>query len=71
VAGKTFYLRAEVWTDSEFNGDAKLPETSVKFASEEYFKLINQLPKLADFFALGERVVVVWQGQVYRVVAAA
>jgi uncharacterized protein YegL len=69
VVGKTFYLRDEVWTDSEFNVDTKLPETSVKFASEEYFKLINQLPKLADFFALGERVVVVWQGKVYRVTA--
>lgn len=69
VAGKTFYLRDEVWTDSEFSADAKLPETSVKFASEEYFKLINQLPKLADFFALGESVTVVWQGKVYRVTA--
>src|SRR5262249_32339896 len=67
VAGKTFYLRDGVWTDSEFKADAKSPEVSLKFASEEYFKLINQLPKLADYFALGQRVVVVWQGKVYRV----
>jgi Ca-activated chloride channel homolog len=67
VAGKTFYWRDGVWTDSEFKADAKLPETSVKFASDEYFKLINQLSKLADYFALGQRVVVVWQGKVYRV----
>ncbi|MBI1760989.1 MAG: VWA domain-containing protein [Acidobacteria bacterium] len=68
VAGKTFYLRDGVWTDSEFKADAKLPEVSLKFASDEYFKLINQTPKLADFFALGQRVTVVWQGKVYRVV---
>jgi Ca-activated chloride channel family protein len=67
VAGKTFYLRDGVWTDSEFKADAKLPEVSLKFASEEYFKLINQLPRLADYFALGQRVVVVWQGNIYRV----
>lgn len=67
VAGKTFYLRDGVWTDSEFKADAKLPEVSLKFASEEYFKLINQTPKLADFFALGQRVAVVWQGKVYQV----
>lgn len=67
VAGKTFYLRDGVWTDSEFKADAKLPEVSLKFASEEYFKLLNQTPKLADFFALGQRVTVVWQGKVYRV----
>lgn len=68
VAGKTFYLREGVWTDSEFKSDAKLPEVSLKFASEEYFKLLNETPKLADFFALGQRVTVVWQGKVYRIV---
>jgi len=67
VAGKTFYLRDGIWTDSEFKADAKLPEVSLEFASEGYFKLINQLPKLADYFALGQRVVVVWQGKIYRV----
>src|SRR3979409_934561 len=37
AGGKTFYLRAGVWTDSEFKADAKLPETAVKFGSDEYF----------------------------------
>lgn len=67
VAGKTFYLRDEVWTDSEFSADAKLPEVTLQFASEAYFKLLNEQPKLAEAFALGQRVVVVWQGKVYRV----
>lgn len=69
VAGKTFYLRDGVWTDSEFQAEAKLPEITLKFAGEEYFELLKRTPKLADFFALGQRVVVVWQGKVYRVVA--
>jgi Ca-activated chloride channel family protein len=68
VGGKTFYLReGEVWTDAEFKADAKLAETPVAFGSEAYFDLLKREPKLADYFALGERVVVVFKGRVYRV----
>jgi Ca-activated chloride channel family protein len=67
VAGKTFYLRDGIWTDSEFKAESKLPIVTLKFASDEYFNLIGQEPKLADCFALGAHVVVVWKGKVYRV----
>jgi Ca-activated chloride channel family protein len=67
VAGKTFYLRDGVWTDSEFKADTKLPVVSLKFASDEYFTLLGKDAKLADWFALGKSVVVVWNGKVYRV----
>ena len=67
AAGKIFYLRDGVWTDSEFKADAKLPVVALKFSGDEYFNLIGQEPKLADCFALGKRVVVVWKGKIYRV----
>jgi Ca-activated chloride channel homolog len=67
--GKTFYLREKVWTDAEFKAERKLPETVVKFASAEYFELLKAKPQLAEFFALGESVVVVFDGRVYRVEA--
>jgi Ca-activated chloride channel family protein len=68
VNGKTFYLReGDVWTDAEFDAKAKTPETSVAFASDAYFDLLKREPKLADYFALGERVVVLFNGRVYRV----
>ncbi|MDT7540514.1 MAG: Ca-activated chloride channel [Acidobacteriota bacterium] len=68
VAGKTFYLReGDVWTDAEFKADSKLTETSVAFGTDAYFDLIKREPKLADYFSLGERVVVVFKGRVYRV----
>lgn len=70
VGGKTFYLIEGVWTDSEFKAEAKLPETVLTFGSDEYFALLKQVPKLASYFALGERVVVVFEGRVYRVNAA-
>ncbi|HKR58609.1 MAG TPA: VWA domain-containing protein, partial [Pyrinomonadaceae bacterium] len=67
VGRKTFYLRDEVWTDAEFKPDAKLPETTLRFGTDEYFSLLGKKPKLGDFFALGEKVIVVYEGRVYRV----
>jgi hypothetical protein len=67
VAGKTFYLIENIWTDGEFRPESQLPQTTVKFASEDYFALIKAKPGLAEFFALGEQVVVVFEGRVFRV----
>lgn len=67
IGGKTFYLVDGVWTDSEFKAESKLPETVLVFGSEEYFAVLKQHTKLGSFFSLGERVVVVFEGRVYRV----
>jgi Ca-activated chloride channel family protein len=67
VGAKTFYLREGVWTDADFKADAKTPETAVKFSSDEYFALLKQKPQLGSYFALGEQVVLVFDGRVYRV----
>jgi Ca-activated chloride channel family protein len=67
MAGKTFYRLDGVWTDSEFKAEAKLPETVVVFGSDEYFELLKQNSSLGSYFSLGERVVVVLDGRVYRV----
>lgn len=67
VGSKTFYLENGVWVDSEFKEEAKIPETKLQFASNEYFDLITKEKELAQFFALGEQVVVVWKGKVYRI----
>jgi Ca-activated chloride channel homolog len=67
VGVKTFYLENGVWTDSEFKETAGLPEVKLKFAADNYFDLVGREKELAQFFALGEQVVVVWKGKVYRV----
>ncbi|HEU5131183.1 MAG TPA: VWA domain-containing protein, partial [Pyrinomonadaceae bacterium] len=67
VEAKTFYLIDGVWTDSEFKAEARLPETVLVFGSDEYFALLKQNSKLGSYFSLGERVVVVLDGRVYRV----
>ncbi len=65
---KTFYLLGEVWTDGEFDPKVGLPETKVTFGSDEYFDLVSQTPELAKYLSLGEQVVIVWKGKVYRIV---
>ncbi|HEX7297115.1 MAG TPA: VIT and VWA domain-containing protein [Pyrinomonadaceae bacterium] len=67
AGAKTFYLRNDVWTDSDFNASAGLPETVLTFGSEEYFAILKQKPSLGTYFSLGERVIVVFEGRVYRI----
>ncbi len=67
IGAKTFYLQNDVWIDSEYKEDAKLKEIKITFASKEFFDLITKETALAQFFALGEQVIVVWKGNVYRV----
>ena len=67
AGGKTFYLRDGFWTDSEFKAGSTLPVTEVKFGSDAYFDLLKQKPRLGEFFSLGEKVIVVFEGRIYRV----
>jgi Ca-activated chloride channel family protein len=68
VGTKNFYNVNNVWQDAEFDEKQRSREIRLKFASDEYFALLEKEKELAQFFALGEEVVVVWKGNVYRVV---
>jgi Ca-activated chloride channel family protein len=68
VGIKTFYFENGVWIDSEFKENAKMTEVRLSFASDAYFDLVTKEKELAQFFSLGEQVVVVWKGKVYRIV---
>ncbi|HEX9960822.1 MAG TPA: hypothetical protein VGB00_07815, partial [Pyrinomonadaceae bacterium] len=68
VGNKNFYNVNNTWQDAEFDEKQRAGEIRIKFASDEYFDLLNREKDLAQFFALGEEVVVVWKGKVYRVV---
>ncbi len=68
VGTKNFYNQNGVWQDAEFKVETKLPEVNLKFGSDEFYALLNKERELAQFFALGEQVVVVWNGKVYRII---
>ncbi|MEW6211099.1 MAG: VIT domain-containing protein [Acidobacteriota bacterium] len=67
VDSKTFSLKDGVWVDTEFKESAALPRVELKFGSDEFFNLLAREPKLAEYFSLGQKVVVVYKGKVYRV----
>lgn len=67
LGSKNFFNQGNVWTDSEYNSDNKMPEVRLRFASDEYFAVLSKEKELAQYFSLGEEVVVVWKGKVYRV----
>ena len=71
VGGKTFYLRAARWVDSEaesgaFSGKA----VDLTARGEEYFRLLAREPGLARILSLGDEVTVLWRGILYKVVGA-
>ncbi len=57
VGKKVFTLLDGRWTDTAFKKDMKT--TTVKFGSDEYFKLLADKPALKDYLALGTKVTVV------------
>jgi hypothetical protein len=65
VAGKSFRHAAGEWIDASFDPAAELPTTDVN-GPDQRSALVSRLPALAPYAALGERVVVVFEGTVYR-----
>ncbi|MBM3695296.1 MAG: VWA domain-containing protein [Actinobacteria bacterium] len=68
VGSRAFRLAGEVWTDTAF--DPESGTVRVPFLSDDYFALAAVHPDLAAALALAERVIVVWEGTTYEVVAA-
>lgn len=65
VAGKTFRRSAGQWLDAEFDPTGTLPSVAIA-GREARDAAVQRLPALAPYAALGDRVVVVLDGTVYR-----
>jgi hypothetical protein len=65
VTGKTFRLVAGEWMDRDYDPLGELPEV-IATGPVERKDLLEQVPDLAPYAALGDRVVVVHRGTVYR-----
>ncbi len=66
VADKTFVLVGERWIDTAWDGE-KEPQKITAY-SDEYFELLKHNPSLARYLALGEHVLVLFDGTVYEIV---
>lgn len=67
VGNKTFTLKDGVWVDTEYKQNSTLPKVTLKFGSQEFFDLLTKKPALAEFFSLGQKLVLVFEGKVYQV----
>lgn len=67
AGSKTLTLRESVWIDTEYKEDSRLPKVVLKFGSDEFFDLLSKKPELAEFFSLGRKVIVVFEGKIYQV----
>jgi Ca-activated chloride channel family protein len=66
VGDKTFYKRQDgYWVDSKYKEEMKIKE--IKYLSKEYFELIKKNSKLAKYFGIGKNVIVVYDGECYRI----
>lgn len=65
IASKNFYNEGGVWTDSTFDPEKHKEFVDLKIRSDDFVKIVDAKPGLAKYLSLG-RVIVVYQGKVYR-----
>ena len=69
VGAKAFVQRTsasgDVWVDTTFD-EARMTPERVVFASERYFELMRANPEWGRYLAIGERVILVWEGRAYE-----
>jgi putative zinc finger protein len=65
AGGRSFRLLAGEWVDTGFDSKASLPTVLIKGPAERAAAVQRQ-PALGPYAALGDRVVVVFEGTVYR-----
>jgi Ca-activated chloride channel family protein len=67
VGGQSFFFNGEQWMDARIQNMKDSSARKVEFASAEYFELLTRHPEAKDWFALGQSVQVVIDGQVIDV----
>jgi Ca-activated chloride channel family protein len=67
VGDRAFVWRDGVWIDTTYNPDEMRPRRIV-FLSDAYFDLLDLDERVAEFYALGDHVIFVLDGQAYEVV---
>jgi Ca-activated chloride channel family protein len=67
IGAKTFVLRNQVWTDTAFD-PTRMTTSKINFGSERYFDLLAEHPEWGPYFAAGQRVIVLLDGQAYEIV---
>jgi len=62
---KTFFNKNGLWVDSEYEG--KLETIKVERFSQAYFKLLSRVPEIGKYFALGDKVIFLLNGEAIEI----
>ena len=65
VGDKTFVQRDDVWIDTSYEED--MSTTRFGFGSDDYYRVLGERPDWGPYFALGERVIFLADGQAYEI----
>ncbi len=74
IGSKTFFLKENVWYDSEYEDNLSAKTNlqrrlvEIKFLSDEYFVIINKHPAMAKFLSIGDNLFLYWEGKVYKII---
>ncbi|HEX6161024.1 MAG TPA: VIT domain-containing protein [Thermoanaerobaculia bacterium] len=67
VQGRAVYQTGEAWVDSRIQSKPRTNVQRIEFASSQYFELLQNEPRSAEFLALGKNVSFALGDQVYEV----
>lgn len=68
AGGKTFVKDTDgYYKDTEYDAGTDKDVITVAYMSDGYFELVNKYPELAEYFSAAERIIVKFQGKVYKV----
>lgn len=62
---KTFYLKDGIWVDSEYAEGSRVEK--IDFSSEEYYRLIAEIPGIAKYLSVARNLIIVFDGVSYKI----
>jgi Ca-activated chloride channel family protein len=65
IGNRTFFNKNGLWVESEYEG--QIEALKVKNLSEAYFKLLDRVPEIGSFLALGDDVIFLVHGKAIHV----
>jgi Ca-activated chloride channel family protein len=65
IGNRTFFNKNGLWVDSEYEG--KIESIKVERFSKAYFKLLDSLPEVGRFLALGDEVIFLLNGKAVHI----
>lgn len=67
IQGRAVYQSGDFWVDSEIQNNVGAKVSRIQFASEDYFRLLNEEPQSGQFLALGRNLRFFWKDRIYEV----